>query len=131
MGTNTDIDVAWSDNNYVIRAGNTSPYAQYSNDGGTTWKRPVAVGASPADPGARRVMTLAVNTRGVVGVLIVERHGQTGDGCHETTFAASFDGGATFAAPQRVSASPSKCSARGRFECNPQPGAGPGGRGRA
>ena len=37
MGTNTDIDVAWSDNNYVVRAGNTSPYAQYSNDGGTTW----------------------------------------------------------------------------------------------
>ena len=37
MGTNTDIDVAWSNNSYVVRAGDTSPYAQYSNDGGTTW----------------------------------------------------------------------------------------------
>jgi hypothetical protein len=37
MGTSEDIDVAWTDSNSVVRVGDTSPYAQYSNDGGTTW----------------------------------------------------------------------------------------------
>jgi hypothetical protein len=49
-------------------------------------------------------MTLAVNNNGVLGALLVERK-PTGSPCLTTYFAASFDGGATFTAPTRVSAS--------------------------
>jgi hypothetical protein len=36
-GSNDDIDVAWSDANYLVRTFNASPWAQYSNDNGVTW----------------------------------------------------------------------------------------------
>jgi len=77
-----------------------------SSDRGETWTRPgVVVGANRVDKDARRVMTLAVNNRGVLGVMLVERRAQTGDGCLQVSFSASLDGGTTFVAPQPVSSS--------------------------
>lgn len=77
-----------------------------SADGGMTWAAPVPVGPLAVDASARRMITLAVSPKGVLGVLIAERHSQEGDACLETTFSASLDGGQTFLAPQRVSATP-------------------------
>jgi hypothetical protein len=77
-----------------------------SADGGLTWAAPVPVGPLAVDASARRMVTLAVSPKGVLGVLIAERHGQDGDACLETTFSASLDGGRTFLAPQRVAATP-------------------------
>jgi BNR repeat protein len=77
-----------------------------SADRGATWNRPgVAVGPDTPGKDVRRVASLAVNGAGVVGVLIVERKPNPSQ-CLEVTFSASFDGGATFGAPQRVSSSP-------------------------
>jgi len=77
-----------------------------SSDSGEHWTRPsVAVGSGLADPDALRVMTVAVNNMGVVGVMVVERHADTGDGCLVVDFSASRDGGSTFSVPQRVSTS--------------------------
>ena len=76
-----------------------------SGDRGHAWNRPgVAVGPADTDTLARRVMTLAVNKEGVLGVLTVQRKPGT-DPCLMTDFSASLDGGATFSAPSRVSAS--------------------------
>lgn len=77
-----------------------------SADGGQTWNRPgVVAGPGTMDVDARRVMTLAVNNKGILGVLVVERRVKAREACLETTFSVSLDGGATFAAPQRVSVS--------------------------
>jgi hypothetical protein len=77
-----------------------------SGDRGDTWNRPgVAVGTSPADAAARRVMTMAVSNKGVLGVLVVERRAKAGDHCLFADFYASLDGGASFTSPTGVSAS--------------------------
>jgi len=77
----------------------------HSADRGDTWNRPgVAVGPGAIDTQARRVMTMAVNNKGVLGVLTVERK-PSGVPCLATDFSASLDGGTTFTAPARVSAS--------------------------
>jgi hypothetical protein len=88
------------------QSGGGSIVVKSSADRGATWDRPgVLVGSSPMDADVRRVMSLAVNNKGVLGVMIVERRLKTRDRCLETTFAASSDGGATFTTPERVSAS--------------------------
>jgi hypothetical protein len=77
-----------------------------SSDGGETWNRPgVVVGSSRVDKDARRVMTLAVNNKGVVGVMVIERRAQTGDGCLAVEFSVSLDGANTFLPPQQVASS--------------------------
>ena len=81
-----------------------------SGDKGDTWNRPgVVAGSDQVDSDTRRVMTLAVNPRGVLGVLVVERRVKASDSCLEATFSASHDGGATFSPSQRVAMS--SCSA--------------------
>jgi len=73
---------------------------------GETWNRPgVGVGTPAPDPNARRVLTMGVNRNGVVGVFIAERSFKIGEACLEFSFSASFDGGTTFVAPQKVSSS--------------------------
>ena len=77
-----------------------------SGDRGESWNRPgVVVGSSQVDTGARRVMTVGVNSSGVVGVLVAERSVKSGARCLRLDFSASFDGGTTFGTPQPVSSS--------------------------
>jgi len=76
-----------------------------SADRGDTWSRPgVAVGPTEIDAQMLRVMTMAVNNKGVLGVLRVQRK-KSGEPCLAADFSASFDGGATFTSPSRVSTS--------------------------
>ena len=51
------------------------------------------VGSRPLDANARRVMSMAVNNNGVLGMIMVERRLDVRDSCLEQLFAASFDGG--------------------------------------
>jgi hypothetical protein len=77
-----------------------------SSDGGESWTRPsIVIGSGGVDTDALRVMTVAVSNKGVVGVMVVERRADTGDGCLVVDFSVSLDGGKTFLAPQRVSSS--------------------------
>jgi hypothetical protein len=76
-----------------------------SGDRGDTWNRPgVAVGPIEIDVQALRVMTMAVNNKGVLGVLTVQRK-RSGEPCLAVDFSASFDGGTTFTSPSSVSTS--------------------------
>jgi photosystem II stability/assembly factor-like uncharacterized protein len=53
-----------------------------SSDGGQNWARPsIAIGSDRLDPDARRVMTVAVNSKRVAAVMVVEHRAETGDGC--------------------------------------------------
>src|SRR5262249_1800860 len=62
-----------------------------SGDRGETWNRPgVSVANGPDDTTARRVMTMAVNNKGVLGVIVVERKPNTPE-CLSTNFYASLD----------------------------------------
>ena len=77
-----------------------------SGDGGITWNRPASpVGPASNDPAARRVMTMAVNSAGVLGVFVAERRRNVGEECLEFSFSASFDGATTFTKPERLSIS--------------------------
>ena len=49
--------------------------------------------------------TIAVNSKGVLGVMWVERR-QSGAHWHEVFFSASLDGGKSFVSPELVSSSP-------------------------
>jgi hypothetical protein len=76
-----------------------------SKDRGKTWNRPgVPAGPTTVDV-MRRVMTLAVNNAGVLGVFIAERRATSGEGCLQFLFTASFDGGQSFASVESVSTS--------------------------
>jgi hypothetical protein len=78
----------------------------HSTDQMQMWnRRGVAVGPGGVDTDARRVMSLAVNNNGVLGVLVVERRLKTRENCLEQSFSASFDGGETFTDASRVSVS--------------------------
>jgi hypothetical protein len=75
-----------------------------SSDRGQAWTRPgVPVGPSAPAPNARRVISMAVNTSGVVGAMIAERRNDGSDACHSVTLSTSRDGGQTFAAPRVIS----------------------------
>jgi len=91
---------------YACRQRDGGPIVvSHSQDRGDTWNRPpVAAGPRGLDTHARRVVTMAVNNTGVLGVLTVERK-PSGAPCLATDFSASLDGGATFTPPARVSSS--------------------------
>lgn len=77
-----------------------------SADRGRTWNRPgVAVGPIGADISAQRVVTMAVDGRGVVGVMVAERRVGSSTGCLAFSLATSLDGGATFAPATTLSSS--------------------------
>jgi hypothetical protein len=88
------------------QSGGGSIVVTASGDRGVTWNRPgVVVGPSPVDVDARRVMSIAVNNKGVLGVFTVERRLKAREACLQGTFAASFNGAASFSPPQTVSVS--------------------------
>ncbi len=63
MGTSTDIALAWANTSDLVRVGNTSPYAQYSTNGGTSWTY-----FSAAPTGAISGGTVAISTDGAFAV---------------------------------------------------------------
>jgi hypothetical protein len=88
------------------QAGGGPVVVTHSTRQAQVWNRPgVVVGPGANNADARRVMGLAVNAKGVLGALIVERRLNARDQCLEQTFAASFDGGDTFTDAQRISVS--------------------------
>jgi len=66
----------------------------HSSDNGKTWSKPVTVNdnATPAD---QANPTIAVNDRGVVGVVWNDRRAHKNE-CYDLYFSASLDGGDTF-----------------------------------
>lgn len=66
----------------------------HSSDGGKTWSKPVVVNDNKA-PADHANPTLAVNGRGVVGVVWNDRRAHKNE-CYDLYFSASLDGGETF-----------------------------------
>ena len=78
----------------------------HSDDGGEAWSDPVAVPPAQIDSSPTRVVGLAVNNQGVLGVARLDRVANSGDSCQVLSFTASLDGGETFLPPERVSTAP-------------------------
>jgi hypothetical protein len=77
---------------------------QSSADAGDTWSELQPANAVAADTLVRRkVMAMAVNDRGVLGVAWLESRTENADCTEHVYFATSVDGGATFLPAQRVS----------------------------
>jgi hypothetical protein len=65
VGSTDDIDVAWSDANYLVRTTHSSPYVQYSTNNGVTWAWFPSAGVSGGGSGSGRVAISADGTRTV------------------------------------------------------------------
>lgn len=96
--------------------GDRDSYLAHSDDAGATWSAPRRFAARDSGAHVTAVM-VAVDRRGVVGLAWQEPRPEAGEGCFQFRFAASGDGGETFAGPVPVS------SAVG---CAPDPDATPG-----
>jgi hypothetical protein len=66
----------------------------HSSDNGKTWSKPVTVNDNKT-PGDHANPTIAVNDRGVVGVVWNDRRAHKNE-CYDLYFSASLDGGDTF-----------------------------------
>jgi len=98
--------VVWPDG----RSGRQEILLSYSTDQGKTWSRPVVVNDDHPKGTVRPdhlMPTIAVNREGVVGVAWYDRRDNPDNLGYWVRFAASFDGGETFAPSVRVSESPS------------------------
>jgi hypothetical protein len=85
----------------------------YSTDRGETWSPQVPVPPVLDDSEPRRILGLAVNNKGVLAIVHLDRIAQSGDSCQDLYFVASVDGGLTFLPAQRVSSAP--CAAFGDY----------------
>jgi hypothetical protein len=108
---------------YVVwraaKLGRSRIWFAYSSDGGRTWSPPVTVDDSPPRADSRTgpndfMPAVAVNDRGVVGVLWYDRRDHADDLGWYTRFTASLDGGDTFLPSVRVSSAPMSFSGRVR-----------------
>ncbi len=75
--------------------------AASSNDGGATWSSPVRV-SDEASRTDQSTPAIAVDGNGVVGISWYDRRADPTDGCYQLYFAASADGGRTFATSRRL-----------------------------
>ena len=101
------IYVAWTD----FRLGHGEILLAYSEDKGKSWSSPVVVNddLSPFKKGEgpdHFMPTLAVNDKGVVGVMWYDRRNRPNNTGWEVRFAASLDGGKTFQPSVKVSEAP-------------------------
>jgi hypothetical protein len=95
----------------------------HSSDNGRTWSKPVTVNdnkaaADQANP------TLAVNNRGVVGVVWNDRRAQKNE-CYDLYFSASLDGGETFLPNVTPGGKPTCSMAKGNWAPNAEVSAYP------
>jgi hypothetical protein len=84
------------------RAGGGPIVVAHSSDAGARWSDPIPVSAETDDSTVSRVVTMAVNSRGVLAVAWMV--GRPALPCHELWFTASVDGGRSFLRPERLSA---------------------------
>lgn len=78
-----------------------------SSDHGDSWTAPgIVAGPAILDPSARRVMSIAVNNSGTLGVMVVERRPDSGPACLNVSLSISRDGAKNFVVPQVISATP-------------------------
>jgi hypothetical protein len=89
--------------------GESGVVLNHSQGGDDNWSAVVKVHSAAVDTTVRRkVMALAVNTRGVVGIAWTDgRHATPAADCYDVYFAASLDGGSSFLPERRVSESTS------------------------
>jgi len=74
----------------------------YSEDRGETWSNPVTAGDNAKDPNVRRIVGVAVNNRGTLGVAWIEGRAEAGPHCQDLFFTASLDGGRSFLLQRQV-----------------------------
>jgi hypothetical protein len=86
---------------------------QYSGDHGTTWSVPKIADASTPAPAWQYQPAIAVNKEGIVGVSWFDTRAAGDSSRYDQYFAASVDGGATFAPVVRVSSETSTPSSPG------------------
>src|SRR6266496_105510 len=102
----------WSD----LRSGRVEVWLSHSVDGGKTWSVPIAVSDDAPrsnDNGPDDCMpTVAVNSRGVVGVMWYDRRDTTQNIGYWPRFSASLDGGETFLPSVKVSEAPNSFDRR-------------------
>jgi len=73
-----------------------------SSDGGKTWTKPLRVNDNKTASNQSNV-GIAVNAQGTVGIIWNDRRDDPSDNCFRPYFTASFDGGKSFLANQKVS----------------------------
>jgi hypothetical protein len=73
-----------------------------SSDGGKTWTKPLRVNDNKTASNQSNV-GIAVNAQGAVGIVWNDRRDDPSDNCFRPYFTASFDGGKSFLANQKVS----------------------------
>ena len=98
-----------------------------TDDRGSTWSEPTSV-APDATRGAQQFQAaVAVNRDGVLGVTWYDTREAPSEFAFHQYFAASFDGGGTFTAPQRVSSALSRPMGAGNLLPAPATFSGPEG----
>ena len=93
----------------------------HSSDNGKTWSKPVRVNDNKG-PADHANPTIAVNNRGVVGVVWNDRRAHKNE-CYDLYFSASLDGGETFL-PNVTPGGKPTCSTARATGC-PTPGSAP------
>jgi hypothetical protein len=105
--------VVWGD----VRSGRTQIMSSSSADRGATWSNPVVVSDAGVIAGRTAgpdqfMPTIAVRKDGTVGVLWYDRRDSEDNLSYYPRFSVSTDGGATWSASVRVSASPNKAEGK-------------------
>jgi hypothetical protein len=100
--------VVWDD----VSSGESNIWLKWSSDRGLTWSGRIRVNDNPPVPGDqprdfRMTPVVSVNRDGVVGVAWYDRRDDPTRRCWKQYFAASIDGGVTFAPNVAVSSVPS------------------------
>jgi hypothetical protein len=99
-----DPSAAFRDRLYFAcrRAGGGPIIVTHSSDAGSQWSDPIPVSAEADDSTLSRVVVMAVNSNGVLGVAWMV--GRPAVPCHELWFTASINGGRSFLPPRQLSA---------------------------
>jgi hypothetical protein len=95
----------------------------HSSDNGKTWSKPVTVNDN-ANPADHANPTIAVNNRGVVGVVWNDRRRHKNE-CYDLHFSASLDGGDTFLPSVTPGGKPTCSIAKGNWAPNAEVSAYP------
>jgi len=99
----------------------------WTDDRGTTWSGPTQVAPGGVEGAQQFQAAVAVNGDGVLGVTWYDTRGAPSEFAFHQYFAASFDGGESFTAPERVSSAISRPMGSGNLLPAPATFSGPAG----